>query len=131
MSLQEKIRADLKDSMKARDAARTSALRVLIGEFGRQSKKELADAEVVAIVRKMIKNERETLEKSGEESSEFLSIIESYQPRQASEADIRVWVEGNIDFAGFRNKMQAMRPIMAHFGASVDGNMVKKVLESM
>jgi len=39
MSLQEKIRSDLKESMKAKDENRTSALRVLLGEFQRQPKR--------------------------------------------------------------------------------------------
>ena len=48
MSLQEKIKSDLKDSMKAKDEARTSAIRVVLGEFSRQPKKELDDQEVIA-----------------------------------------------------------------------------------
>ena len=56
--------------------------------------------------------------------------MESYLPKQASEEDIRSWIEANIDFSKFGNKMQAMRPIMNHFGPAVDGNVVKKVLQS-
>ncbi len=131
MSLQEDIRKALKEAMKARDGERTSALRVLIGEFGRQGKKDLSDAEVVSILRKLAKNERETLEKQGAESSLYLEVVESFLPQMASEDDIRAWIEANIDFSRFKNKMQAMRPIMAHFGAAADGNTVRKVLESL
>jgi len=131
MGLQEKIKSDLKESMKAKDAPRTSAIRVLIGEFGRQGTKELSDDQMVAIIRKMVKNERETLDKSGQATSDYLEILEAYLPRQASEDDIRAWVSANIDFGEFKNKMQAMRPIMAHFGATADGNTVKKVLETL
>jgi len=131
MSLQEDIKKALKEAMKARDGERTSALRVLIGEFGRQGKKDLSDAEVVSILRKLAKNERETLEKQGAESSLYLEVVESFLPQMASEDDIRAWIEANIDFSQFKNKMQAMRPIMAHFGAAADGNTVRKVLESL
>ncbi|RJX33114.1 MAG: hypothetical protein C4531_05730 [Desulfurivibrio sp.] len=131
MTLQEKIRSDLKQSMKAKTEARTSALRVLIGEFGRQLKKELADAEVLAIIRKLIKSEAETLEKKGEPSSEYMQILEGYLPKQASEAEIRAWIEKNIDFGKFQTKMQAMKPIMANFAGMADGNTVKKILESL
>lgn len=131
MSLQETIKADLKDSMKARTEAKTSAIRVVMGEFGRQSKKELSDQEVIAIIKKLVKSEKETLEKSGQSTSDFLEIMESYLPRQASEAQIREWVENNIDFSRYNSKMQAMKPIMTHFGSSVDGKTVKRILEKM
>jgi hypothetical protein len=42
-----------------------------------------------------------------------------------------MWVEQNIDFAEFKNKMQAMGLIMKHFGATADGNTVKKILQEM
>jgi len=131
MTLQEKIKSDLKESMKARTEERTSALRVLIGEFQRQLKKELTDAEVMAIIRKLIKSEAETLEKKGEEPSAYMHILESYLPKQAGEAEIRAWIEKNIDFSKFPSKMQAMKPIMANFAGMVDGNTVKKILESL
>ena len=131
MSLQEQLRADLTKSMKARDEDRTSTLRVLIGEFGRQGKKTLEDQEIVAIITKLIKSERETLDRSGQETSPYIEILSSYLPKQAGEDEIRSWIAANIDLGEFANKMQAMRPIMAHFGSSADGSTVKKVLESL
>ena len=131
MALQEKIKGDLKGSMKAKTEAKTSALRVLIGEFQRQVKKELTDAEVIAVIRKLIKAETETLEKRGEGPSDYMQILESYLPKQASEEEIRAWITANIDFSKFQNKNQAMKPIMAHFAGMVDGNMVKNILESL
>ncbi|MEW6426851.1 MAG: GatB/YqeY domain-containing protein [Thermodesulfobacteriota bacterium] len=131
MTLQERIRADLKESMKAKTEDRTSAIRVIMGEFARQPKKELDDAEVVAVIRKLIKSESETLARLGQTSSPYLAILEAYLPALASEEQIRGWIAANIDFAGFKNKMQAMKPIMAHFGSSADGNTVKRILESL
>ena len=131
MTLQEKIRQDLKESMKAKTEARTSALRVILGEFGRQEKKTLTDAEVIAVIRKLVKSEQETLAKTGADSSDYLTTLEGYLPKEPSEAEIRQWIGANIDFSSFGNKMQAMRPIMAHFAGTVDGNTVKRILESM
>lgn len=131
MTLQEKIRQDLKESMKAKDEARTSALRVILGEFSRQEKKTLADAEVIAVIRKLVKSEQETLSKTGTGTSDYLTTLEGYLPKEPSETEIRQWIEANIDFAAFNNKMQAMRPIMTHFAGTVDGNTVKRILESI
>lgn len=116
--------------MKAKDSDRTWAIRVLIGEFGRQPEKELNDEQVLAIIKKLIKSERELLAAQGNDSSPFLAIMEGYLPQAASEEEIRAWIEANIDFAKFANRMQAMRPIMAHFGSAADGNTVKKILQS-
>lgn len=131
MTLQERIKNDLKTSIKAKDTARTSALRVLIGEFQRQLKKELTDSEVLSIIKKLLKSETELLEKSRAAASEYMTVLESYLPRQASEAEISAWITENIDFSQYKNKMQAMRPIMAHFAGTADGNTVKAILENM
>lgn len=130
MGLQSSIHDDLKKAMKAKDEVRLSALRVMLGEFQRQGKKELDDTEVVAIIRKLIKAERETLDRTGQATSPYLEIIESYQPRQAAEDEIRAWITANIDFSQLKSKMQAMRPIMTHFGSTTEGDTVKKILET-
>jgi uncharacterized protein YqeY len=131
MTLQETIKADLKKAMLARDEARTSTLRIILGEFARQAQKELSDQEVQGVIRKLVKSETEMLNHSGEDSSDYLQVLEGYLPRQATETEIREWIDSNIDLGGFANKMQAMKPIMANFGGAADGNLVKKVLESL
>ena len=131
MGLQESITAELKTAIKSKDSARTGAIRVLIGEFQRQPDKELSDEQVIGIIKKLVKSEYELLAASGEESSDFARVLESYLPRQVSEEEIRAWIEQNIDFSGFKNKMQAMKPIMAHFGSSADGNTVKNILQTI
>ena len=131
MSLQEKIKAELKVSMKAKDTERTGAIRILIGEFQRQPIKELSDDQVLAIIKKLVKSENELLVSAGKDGSEYLTILEGYLPQQVNEEEIRTWIAAHIDFSTFKNKMQAMRPIMAHFGGAADGNIVKKILESL
>lgn len=131
MSLQEKIQSELKVSMKAKDAARTGAIRILLGEFQRQPDKVLADDKVIGIIKKLIKSERELIAAGGQGDEAYISVLDGYLPKQASEEDIRDWISGNIDFTQFANKMQAMKPIMAHFGSSADGNTVKKILQEI
>lgn len=131
MTLQEQLRVDLKNAMKAKDSDRTGAIRILMGEFGRQKEKELADEQVIAIIKKLIKSERELLAAQRAEESPFLRVMEQYLPKQASEEEIKEWIAANIDFSQYGNKMQAMKPIMQHFGSSVDGNAVKQVLQTM
>lgn len=131
MGLQEEISSQLKSSMKAKDTVRTGAIRVLIGEFQRQPEKELQDEQVVGIIKKLIKSEKETLAAAKQEDSGFIRVLEEFLPRQANEEEVRRWIKAHIDFTSLNNKMQAMRPIMAHFGTTVDGNTVKKILQEM
>jgi len=131
MTMQESLREELKVAMKARDTERTGAIRILMGEFARQPEKILSDEQVIAIVKKLIKSERELLAAQKQESSPFLTIMEEYLPKQASEEEIFAWVKQNIDFSAYGSKMQAMKPIMQHFGNAANGNVVKKVLEKL
>ncbi len=131
MTLQEQLKGDLKTAMKAKESERTNAIRVLMGEFGRQQEKELSDEQVIAIIKKLIKSEKELLAAKNEADSPFIAIMEEYLPKQADEAEIKAWITENINFEEFKNPMQAMRPIMAHFGAAADGNTVKNILNSL
>ena len=131
MSLQEKIKADLKEAMLNRDEARISTLRIILGEFARQAKKELTDQQVQGVIRQLVKSESEMLAISGSESSDYMRVLESYLPKQPTEAEIRDWITDNINIGDFANKMQAMKPIMTNFGGAADGNLVRKILESL
>ena len=132
MNLQQQIKKDLSAAIKARDEDKKNTLRVVIGEFGRLDKKELSNDEVVKILKKLIKSEKEVLEQKGETAdSAFIAIVENYLPKMASEADILSWIRENVDFSQFKNKMQAMGVIMKHFGATADGNVVKQILLKM
>ncbi|RJQ86897.1 MAG: hypothetical protein C4519_01475 [Desulfobacteraceae bacterium] len=130
MGLQDQIKKDLTSAMKARDEEKKNILRVVMGEFGRQTRKDIPDSEVIQILKKLIKSEKEVLAQTGgPETNQFVEVVEGYLPKQATEEEISAWIDENIDFSQFNNKMQAMKPIMAHFGSSADGNLVKQVLQ--
>lgn len=131
MGLQQQIESQLTAAIKNRDKDRAGAIRILKGEFQRQPEKELSDEQVVGIIKKLIKSEKELLEASKQQNSAYIDILQGYLPQQADDDEVRAWIKENIDFGSFANKMQAMRPIMAHFGSTVDGADVKKILEDM
>ena len=132
MNLQSQMKKDLSAAIKAKDDKKKDALRVILGEFGRLDKKELSDDEIVMILKKLMKSEREVLEQKGEAAdSEFIKVIEHYLPKMATEEEIAAWIHQNIDFSQFKNKMQAMGLIMKHFGATADGNFVKNIIQKM
>ena len=132
MNLQNQMKKDLPAAIKARDEEKKDTLRVILGEFGRLDKKELSDEEVVKILKKLMKSEKEVLEQKGKATdSEFIRVIEDYLPKMATEEEITAWIHQNIDFSQFKNKMQAMGLIMKHFGATTDGNFVKRIIQKM
>ena len=132
MTLQEQIKKDLTHAMKNKETVKKEALRVILGEMSRAGTKELSDSEVVKVLKKLLKAEREVIEKTGEENdSGFVRVVETYLPKMATEDEIKAWLDENIDFSEFKNKMQAMRPIMQHFGDTADGDSVKQILQKM
>jgi uncharacterized protein YqeY len=132
MGLQDKLKTDLKSAMKEKNVEKKDALRVVMGEMARSDKKAFSDDEIIQILKKLIKSEKEMLEKSGQgETSAFIVNLETYLPQLVSEKEIREWILANVDFSSFKNKMQAMGPIMAHFGSSADGTIVKSVLQTI
>jgi len=131
MTSQEQIKKDLIDAIKAKDVERREALRVVLGEFDRQGKKALSDEEVAGVLRKLVKSERETLELTGKSDSAFIRTLEAYLPKMVTDEEIAAFIRENIDFSVFKNTMQAMGPIMKHFGERADGHAVKRVLQNL
>lgn len=132
MGLQVQIKKDLMSAMKEKNEPKKNTLRVIMGEFGRMESKNLDDDDVISILRKLIKSEMETLEKTGQAApSDFIKIIEAYLPQKADDDEIKQWITSNVDFSQYKNKMQAMSTIMKHFGARADGNTVKMILQGL
>ena len=63
-------------------------------------------------------------------TSPEIEIAKSYLPKQATEEEIITWIKRYLVLSQFKNKMQAMGPIMKHFKGA-DGNFVKGILLKM
>jgi uncharacterized protein YqeY len=147
LSLLEKIKEDLKTSLRNKDIAVKDALRLIMAEFPKltvaitlesgkkttrlKKPEEISDDDIIGIVRGLVKSEKTVLEAKQEETSEYLQILEAYLPNMASREQIAEWIEENIDFSQFKNRMQAMGTIMKHFGKLADGAMVKDILSKL
>ncbi len=144
ISLLDKLKKDLKQSMLNKDEAVKSAIRVIMSEFPKitvpitlesgkkttrpKKAEEITNDDIIGIIRGLVKSEKTTLELIKKESSEYLEVLESYLPKMASKEEIAAWIKENIDFSQFNNAMQAMGTIMKHFGKKADGSVVKAVL---
>lgn len=134
MNLYEKIKNDIKESMKEKDQERLSSLRVILGEFPRLN---LAagikpnDDQIISILRKLYKSEKSILEINKQETSIFLEVVDSYLPKLMSNEEIADFIKANIDLTQYKNIMQAMGPIMKELKGKVDGNNVKTILSNL
>jgi uncharacterized protein YqeY len=120
MSLKDRITDDMKAAMRAKDSERLSAIRMLLAALKQKEIDEritLDDAMVVAIVDKLIKQRKDSLDqfrKAGrddladKEAAELL-VLEVYLPQRLS--------EGEID--------AAVRAIVAELGAKGPSDMGK------
>jgi len=111
MSLRARINDDLKTAMRAGEARRRDAMRLLLAALKQREvdeRKELADADVVAVIDKMIKQRREAIaqfEKGGRqdlaEKEQFeVGVLQAYMPQALSEAEIDTAVAEAIAAAG-------------------------------
>jgi len=111
MSLKERINDDMKSAMRARDSARLSAIRMLLAAIKQKEvddRVELADAQVVGIVEKLIKQRRDSIEqftKAGRnelaEREKFeLDVLAAYLPMQAGAEEVAAEVDAAIARSG-------------------------------
>jgi hypothetical protein len=144
LPLQVKLKEDLKQAMRDKDEAGRNTIRQVMSEFfkltmpvtlegGKKSTRpkqaeEITNDDIIGIIQGLIKSEHIVLEAKQEATSAYLQILEAYLPRQVAREEIVDWVRGNIDFAQFKNKMQAMGVIMKHFGKTADGKLVNDIL---
>ncbi|MCC7040851.1 MAG: GatB/YqeY domain-containing protein [Burkholderiales bacterium] len=99
MTLKERIIADMKDAMRAKDAARLAPIRLLLAAIKQREvdeRRELTDADVLAVIEKMVKQRRDSITQfeAGHrpdlvavEQGE-LTVLQGYQPAQLTAGEI-------------------------------------------
>lgn len=143
--LHDKLRADLKKAMLEKNQEVRDTLRLIMAEFPKltvpltlesgkkttrlKKPEEISDDDVIGIIRGLVKSEQTVLEAKGEPSSDYFEILQSYLPQMMDREAIVDWIKSNIDFSQYKNKMQAMGPIMKHFGKVADGKLVNQILK--
>lgn len=114
MTLKSRINDDLKASMRAGDARRRDALRLLLAAVKQREvdeRKELADAEVVSVIERMIKQRRESIaqfEKGGRQdlaqNERYESdLLQGYLPQALPDAEIAAAVAEAISATGAKS----------------------------
>jgi uncharacterized protein len=143
MNLTDKVAADITAAMKAKDAGKLSALRMLKAALmnkGVEKGRDLEDAEVLQVVSSLVKQRRDSIEqfsKAGrtdlvEKETGEIKVLEAYLPPAASAADIDAAVAAAIAETGASSPkdmgkvMKAVMPMLA--GKNADGKAVNEAV---
>src|SRR6187549_3124580 len=143
MSLNERLGGDITAAMKAKDAPRLSALRMLkaaVMNKGVEKGRDLDDAEVLQVVASLVKQRRDSIEqfeKAGrtdlvEKETGEIAVLEKYLPPPASAAEIDEAVAAAIAETGASSPkdmgkvMKAVMPKLA--GKNADGKTVNEIV---
>jgi uncharacterized protein len=130
MPLREQLTEDIKTAMKAREAEKLGALRLLLSAVKQREVDEritLDDAGVIAVIEKMIKQRKDSIsqfEKAARhdlaDKEKFeLGILEAYLPQQLSQAEVEAIVADAVAASGAKSPadmgkvMAAVKPKLA------------------
>lgn len=103
MSLRLRVNEDMKAAMRAKEADRLKAIRLLLAAIKQREvdeRIELSDADVLAVIDKMLKQRRESIqqfEKAGRQDlvdaeKAEVSVLQAYMPQALTEAEIETLV---------------------------------------
>jgi len=130
MTLKARVTEDMKSAMRAHDAARLSTIRMLLAAIKQREvdeRIELADADVLSVIEKMVKQRKESIAQfvagrredlAAKERAE-IEVLNGYLPAPASEAEIEAEIAaamtatGATGMAGMGKVMAILKPKLA------------------
>ena len=147
MSLKEKLTADMKEAMKAREEGRQrlGVIRMVRGAFRQQEidgQKELDDDAVLAVISKEVKQRRDSIEefkKGGREdliaqNEAEIAVLMAYLPQQMAEGEIRKLVQDAITATGASSPKEmgkVMKELMPKVKGRADGKLVNQIVREL
>jgi uncharacterized protein YqeY len=144
MTLKARITEDMKTAMRARDAERLGAIRLLLAAIKQREvdeRIELSDAEVVAVIEKMLKQRRDSISQfeaakrtdlADKEKFE-VSILQTYMPTALSEAEVADMVIAAIaetGAAGVKDMGKVMAVIKPRVAGRADMGKVSTLIKA-
>lgn len=130
-SVKDQIQADMKSAMRAGEKARLATIRLILAAIKQvevDTRKDLSDSDVVAILDKMVKQRRESIEQfkqadrqdlATKEEAE-LAIINEYLPTPLSDEEISAAVEQALQQTS-ASSMKDMGAVMAVLKPQLQG----------
>lgn len=145
MSLKERIISDMTAAMKAKDAARTSTLRMVKASvMNREIEKggELSEEELTKALQTLVKQRRDSIEQYEKAGREELAakeraeieVIEAYLPQAATREEIERAVDEAVtetNATSMREMGPVMKAVQARLaGRNTDGRIVSELVKA-
>jgi uncharacterized protein YqeY len=145
MSLEQKLTSDIATAMKAKDAARLSALRMLKAALmnkGVEKNRALEPAEEQQVVSSLVKQRRDAIEQFtaggrtdlAEKEQGEIVVLETYLPPAASPEELERAVAEAIaetGASGPKDTGKVMKTVMARLaGKTIDGKKVNELVRA-
>ena len=137
--LRQRLNDALKEAMKAKDAPRTSTLRLIlaavkdrdIANRTAEAREGIGDEDILKLLQSMIKQRRDSIEaytkgnrpELAQQEQDEIAIIESYLPAQMNEAEIDAAVDAAIaelKADSLKQMGQVMAVLRERFAGSLD-----------
>ena len=147
--LHEQIKSGIKEAMLAKDALKLKAFRAMSAAFtyelgvkGKTPQDMLSDEEAIAVINKLAKQRKDSIEqfKKGnredlvkEEQAE-LEILETYLPKLMDKSEVEKIAKAKKEELGITDaakKGMLMSAIMKDLKGKADGMVVKEVVDSL
>lgn len=143
--LEEKIFNDYKKALKSKDTMKSQTLSFLRANLKNlaieKRKEDLEDDEVITVIKRLIKQEEESISqfKQGqradlaEKETKALEISRSYLPPQLSPEAIKEVIEEIITSCGakdIKDMGRVMKEVMAKIGTQADGRIVSELVKT-
>ena len=139
--MQARIEGDLKAAMKSGDKRRVATLRLVLAGLKNekiQAQRALTDEEVEAVLRRAVKQRKDSIEQYGkggrqdlvDAETEELAIIEGYLPKGLTDAEVERELKAVIAEKGLSSSKDvglAMKELMARHKGRVDGKKAQEI----
>ena len=145
MNYIEEIKQDMYVAMKSKDKVKATILRSLLSNLKKieiEKKEPIAEPEYLSIVKKMVKQLKESIDvysqagriELAEKEKSELSIIEAYLPKQFSEEEILELIKNIISEISAKNISdigKVMAIVMKKSGGKVDGGIANRIAKEL
>jgi len=144
MTLKEQITEDMKSAMRAKEAERLGTIRLLLAAIKQREVDEritVDDAGIIAIIEKLIKQRKDSIEqfqRAGrtdlvDQESKELGILQAYMPAQLSEAEVQAAIQKTISSlgaAGPQDMGKVIGALKAQLAGKADMGMVSGLVKA-
>ena len=145
MNYIEEIKQDMYAAMKSKDKVKATILRSLLSNLKKieiEKKEPIAEPEYLSIVKKMVKQLKESIDvysqagriELAEKEKSELNIMEAYLPKQFSEKEISELIKNIISEITAKNISdigKVMAIVMKKGGGKVDGGIANRIAKEL